>query len=414
VSARSPIETRPDSSSSRGVEAARTAVRPIRIAQVATTAASIRYLLTDHIQRLTDEGYDVEAVCAPDDNLPKVERAGIRVRLIPFEREPSPRADLKTLLALRALFRERRYHVVHSHTPKAGLLAPLAGRLAGTPVVLHTVHGLLFHDRSPWQNKLLGGACELWTAKLAHRLLSQSREDIDVVRRVHFKRADAVDYIGNGIDIARFSPDVAARAREATRAALGIAPGEVVVGMVGRLVREKGFVEFFEAMRRAMAARSVVRTLIVGPNDKGQSDGLNPETFAATLDPARTTWLGHRDDLPELYAAMDVFALPSYREGIPRTLMEASAMGLPVVASNIRGCREVLKDGVTGILVEPRTVEPLAEAVLRLADDASLRARLGAAGRAHIVAAFDAPVVLDRLAAYYRRIVQDLGPEVWR
>lgn len=377
----------------------------IRVAQVATTAISVRYLLTDHIERLLAEGYEVEAVCGADDFLPEVERHGIKVQRIPFAREPSPLADLRALRALWDLFRSRRYHVVHSHTPKAGLLAPVAARLAGTPVVLHTIHGLLFHDQSLWKQKVLGGACELWTAGWSHRLLSQSREDIGVVTRHHLKAAHLIEHIGNGIDVQRFHPNVAAEARQRVRAEMGIAPGDVVIGMVGRLVREKGFVEFAQAMRQVMTSHPTARALIVGPADKGQSDGLTRDSLDAILKSDRTIWLGQRDDLPQVFSAMDVFALPSYREGIPRTLMEASAMGLPGIATNIRGCREVLQDGVTGLLVEPRQVNPLSVAIGTLVDDPAWRARMGQAARAHIVAEFDASVVLDRLAAYYRRTV---------
>jgi glycosyltransferase involved in cell wall biosynthesis len=382
----------------------------LRIAQVATTASSVRFLLTDHIQRLKAEGYEVEAVCAPDGTIAEIERSGIRVRQIPFVREPSPLPDLRALEELWRLFRVERYDVVHSHTPKAGLLTPVAGRLAGIPHVVHTIHGLLFHDQSLLKDRLLGGACEWWTAGFAHRLLSQSREDIGVVTRLHMKSADRIFYIGNGIDIERFSPKVATRERESMRRALGFGPDDVVVGMVGRLVREKGFLEYFEAMRQVMAARPNARTLIVGPNDAGQSDGLDKKDFAATLDPQRTTWLGHRNDLPAVFSAMDVFALPSYREGIPRTLMEASAMGLPTVATNIRGCREVLLDGHTGLLVEPRQVPPLRDALLRLIDDGDLRRNMGATGRAHIEAEFDSRVVLDRLASYYRNLPASRSP----
>lgn len=379
--------------------------RPIRVAQVTTTAVSVRYLLRDHIERLLTEGYEVDVVCGPDDSTSFLEGLGIRVVQIPFVREPSPVADLKTTRALWSLFKSKRYDIVHSHTPKAGLLSPVAGRLARTPVVLHTVHGLLFHDKSRPMEKALGAVCEFWTAGFAHRLLSQSREDIQVAARVHLKAAERIDYIGNGIDIQRFNPGVAVGARDRLRAELGAGHDDVVVGMVGRMVREKGFLEFFEAMRQVMDVRPNVRMLLIGPTEKDQSDGLDPVALTSNLDPARTAWLGHRSDIPELYGAMDVFALPSYREGVPRALMEASASGLPVVATNIRGCREVVKDGETGILIEPRQVPPLRNAILRLVDDSALRTRMGQAGRAHIVKEFDAELVLDRLAAYYRNLV---------
>lgn len=383
--------------------------RPIRVAQVATAAMSVRYLLIDHIQRLLAEGYEVEAICADDESLALVERQGIVVRRVPFEREPAPAADLRTIRALWSLFRERRYDVVHSHTPKAGLLAPVAAQLARVPVVLHTVHGLLFHDRSTWKEKLLGGACELWSATFSDRLLSQSQEDIGVIRRFHLKKPELVDLIGNGIDVSRYHPNVRRDVRAEVRAELGIKDDEVIVGMVGRLVREKGFVEFHAAMQEVMRDRPRVRALIIGAEEVGQSDALTRSSFHSDLDPSRVIWLGHRNDLPRVYSAMDVFALPSYREGIPRTLMEASAMGLPVVATNIRGCREVAPNEVTGLLVEPRQVPELARAIGRLADDPVLRARLGAAGRDRIVAQFNSVVVLDRLAAYYRRIVGEPG-----
>ncbi len=379
--------------------------KTIRVAQVATAAMSVRYLLLDHIQRLLAEGYEVEAVCADDESVEVVERLGIVVRRVPFVREPSPAADLRTIGALWSLFRERRYDVVHSHTPKAGLLAPVAAQLARVPFVLHTVHGLLFHDRSTWKEKLLGGACELWSAKFSDRLLSQSQEDIGVIRRFHLKASERVDLIGNGIDVSKYHPHVRRDVRGAVRAELGIKDDEIIFGMVGRLVREKGFVEFYAAMQEVMKDRPRVRTLIVGAEDAGQSDALTRASFVSQLDPSRVIWLGHRNDLPRVYSAMDVFALPSYREGIPRTLMEASAMGLPVVATNIRGCREVAPNELSGLLVEPRQVPGLARALGRLADDPALRLRLGEAGRARIVAEFNSLVVLDRLAAYYRRIV---------
>jgi len=385
----------------------------VRIAQVATTAGSVHFLLTDHIERLSREGYDVEAVCAADDAIETVERRGIRVQRVPLVREPSPVADAKAIIALCRLFRSRRYDIVHSHTPKAGLLAPLAARLVGTPVVLHTVHGLLFHDRSLWKEKLLGAACEYWTAGLSHQMLSQSREDMGVMARLHIKGPRRVDYIGNGIDVRRFHPEVGARARQATRSALGIGADEVVVGMVGRFVREKGFIEFFRAMADVMAARPGVRALVIGPPDAGQSDGISMAEATAILASPRAIWLGRRTDLPELYSAMDIFALPSYREGIPRTAMEASAMGVSVVTSDIRGCREVVKDNLTGLLVPPRQADALTTAILRLVDDPGLRRGMGGAGRHHIEAEFNADVVLDRLAAYYEGLTARLpnGPQ---
>ncbi|MGH2724861.1 MAG: glycosyltransferase family 4 protein [Actinomycetota bacterium] len=377
----------------------------IRVAQVATSAMSIRLLLLDHIERLREEGYEVEAVCAPDPSLEEVAARGIPVHTVPFRRDLAPVADIRSLGALRRLFARRRYHVVHSHTPKAGILAPLAARRAGTPLILHTVHGLLFHDRSMPAQKVLGRAAETWTGRLAHRLLSQSREDIEVALRYRICPPGRIDYIGNGIDVSRFSREALPDARAERRAELGFDDDTVVVGMVGRLVEEKGFVDFFGAMARVMESRPHVRILLIAPHDPGQADEIDPERLLAMVDRQRVVHLGFRADLPELYAAMDVFALPSYREGLPRTPLEAAAMEVPVVASNIRGCREAVVDGVTGLLVEPRSPGPLAAAIASLVDDAATRGQMGKAGREHVAREFDARAVLDRLADYYRRVV---------
>ena len=377
----------------------------IRVAQVATSPMSIRFLLLDQIERLRDDGYEVEAVSAPGPALEEVRDLGIPVQTVPLLREPAPLADLRSIRALKELFTRRRYHVVHSHTPKAGLLAPLAARLARTPIILHTIHGLLFHDRTPPKTKPLGFACELWTARLAHRLLSQSREDVGVVTRYRLRSSDRVEYIGNGIDVRRFSRDRVPEARSDVREQLGFADDAVVVGMVGRLVEEKGFREFVEAMARVMASRPKVRILLVAPDDPGQSDQIRPDRLLNRVDRSRVRHLGYRNDLPDLYSAMDIFVLPSHREGIPRTVLEASAMELPVVTSNIRGCREAVVDGLTGLLVEPRDPRGLAQGIKTLVDDAEERMRMGKAGRDHVVNEFDSGIVLDRLSAYYRRIV---------
>jgi glycosyltransferase involved in cell wall biosynthesis len=158
-------------------------------------------------------------------------------------------------------------------------------------------------------------------------------------------------------------------------------------------------------MARVMAAGSNVWMLLVAPDDPGQSDGIRADRLLRRVDRSRVLHLGQRSDLPELYSAMDIFVLPSYREGIPRTVLEASAMELPVVASNIRGCREAVVDGLTGLLVEPRDPKALTLAISSLLDDAEERNRMGKAGRNHVVTEFDAELVLDRLSAYYRRVV---------
>ena len=197
----------------------------------------------------------------------------------------------------------------------------------------------------------------------------------------------------------RFSPHrIGAEDRAALRRRIGVRPGERVVGFVGRLVYEKGLMELLEAAR----ARPGWRLLLVGPGECGaKRDAIAPEILASRPD---VTWLGLQEDMPALFAAMDVAALPSHREGLPRSLVEASAMGIPAVATDIRGCREVIDPGRTGLLVPPRDPGALRSALEALMEDPARRRRLGRAARSRAREVFDERAVLERIERAYREI----------
>jgi glycosyltransferase involved in cell wall biosynthesis len=192
------------------------------------------------------------------------------------------------------------------------------------------------------------------------------------------------------------------------RAALGAGPDDVVVGAVGRLVREKGYQELLAAWPKVKAAYPAARLVIIGPADPDKADSLP----AKVIDAARADgviFLGMRDDVVELYAAMELYVLASYREGFPRSAMEAAAMGLPVVATNIRGCREVVDDGVTGTLVPPRDPAALGHAISVLVGDREARSAMGAAGRQKAARDFDQQRVIDITLATYERLLSRPG-----
>ena len=178
----------------------------LKIAQVATADISISFLLKDHIQALQRAGHEVVAVCAPGDQVAEIRKQGIPVRTVPMEREISLFRDLRSLLQLFRCFRSERFDVVHTHTPKAGLLGPIAAKMAGVPIVVHTIHGLLYHDALPLWKWLFFWIPEKTTALFSDYLLSQSREDVSVAIRTWLCRKSKILYLGNGIDVSRFSP----------------------------------------------------------------------------------------------------------------------------------------------------------------------------------------------------------------
>ena len=382
----------------------------MRIAHVTTSDLSVRFLLLNQLVALKKAGFNLAAVCGEGPWATQVQNRGLQVFSVPMRREVSPICDLRTIRALVHLFRRERFDVVHTHTPKAGLLGPLSARLAGVPCVVHTVHGLRFHANMPVLRRLPFIVAEAATGRLVEHLLFQSHEDMKGGARLLIAPAAKIQDEGYGSDVQHFDPvRVPPECRLALRRDWDFPADGFVVGMVGRLVREKGYEEFLAAAHALSLRWTNVRFLVIGPVERDQRDGLDIEALCPPALRSRLRWLGMRLDMPELYTAMDLFVLPSHREGIPRALMEASAMGLPVVASDIRGCREVVVAGETGLLVPTQDPLALAAAIERLIERPTEAQAMGQAGRVHIVAHFDEAQVIDRLSMFYRNVLGEDG-----
>ena len=224
--------------------------------------------------------------------------------------------------------------------------------------------------------------------------------------RYHITRRHRTALLGNGVDLDRFDPArFTPEEREQARAELGASADRIVVGSVGRLVAEKGYPELVEAAERLPDRYLVVA---VGPDDPDKPDALGPG-FSARAAEAGVRLLGMRTDVDRLYAAMDVFVLASHREGFPRAAMEAAAMGLPVVATDIRGCRQVVDDGVNGRLVPVGDAVALADAIASVGDDPAVRAAMGEASRAKARAEFDENRVVHTVYSTYHAVALRKG-----
>ncbi len=375
----------------------------LKIAQVATADVSIRLLLLDQIKALEADGHEVVAVCAPGPWVEHVRSEGVTVETVPMVREMAPLRDIRSVAALVNCFRQHKFDVVHTHTPKAGLIGPIAARLARVPQVVHTVHGLLFHDRMTRSRQTIFWVPEKITATLCHRLLSQSREDMERAVRSRLCSRKKIAYLGNGIDVARFAPPTAYDRTEKLRQ-VGLQASDFVVGSVGRLVKEKGFAELFAAAEALAARYPQIKFVVIGPRETDQDDALDPGYMGDLQRRGVVRFVNWCEDMTQWYAAMDIFVLPSYREGIPRACMEAAAMMLPVVASDIRGCREVVLNGATGLLVPPRNVPLLMEAIETLHNERNRARQMGEAARQHIVKSFNNKDVCRRLCEFYAQL----------
>lgn len=369
---------------------------------LATVAESLRVMLGNQMEAIQAAGYEVVAVSAPGPDADELRRRGIRVRHVPFTRRMDPRADLRALALLVGVIRDERPDIVHTHTPKASLLGQWAAMVAAVPVRVHTIHGLYFPATMTTRTRPLFVWLERITMAPAHLSLSQNEEDVKTAADERIAHPARVRLLGNGIDLRAFDPALYSPDRRAQiRRSLGLSPEHLVVGMVARLVVEKGYLEMFEAARRIAHVEPRARFLFVGPVQPDKTDGLGPGALERAGIAHVAQLLGHRDDIPALTSVMDVFALPSHREGVPRAPMEAAAMGVPSVATNIRGCRQVVVDGVTGRLVPVREPVALADAILELLRDAPRRARMGVAAREKAARDFDERRVFERVLRSY-------------
>ena len=359
----------------------------MKIIEVTNVDFSLRHFLLPLMRGIRARGHEVIGVCA-DGPLLAIPRAeGFRIEALPLARSLSPRAQLRAFAALVRLLRAERPDLVHAHMPISGFLARLAARMAGVRRVAYTGHGFLFNQPGPWPRRGASLLMEWLGGRLTDVTMTVSTEEAADARRLGIARQ--ATGIGNGRDPGQFRPDPLARQR--VRGELGVAAARVVVIAVSRMVRHKGYPELLTAMRDVDAELWVVGERLA--SDHGED--LEP-AFAASGLGSRLRRLGSRDDVAALLAAADIFCLPSHFEGLPMSVIEAMLAGLPVVATDIRGPREQVVAGETGLLVPPRAPLPLAAALGRLVADPELRTALGAAGRRRAMALYDEASVVAR------------------
>jgi glycosyltransferase involved in cell wall biosynthesis len=383
---------------------------PATVVHVTTADVSLRYLLQNQLQAIRDEGYRVTGVSSPGPDVAALEAQGIEHVAVPMSRRLTPWRDLVSLVRLYRLMRRRRFTIVHTHNPKPGLLGQVAARLAGVPVVVNTLHGFYFHERMRPAARAFFVAMERLAARCSDAILSQNDEDVRTALELGIARPGRIRHLGNGIDVRRFDPArFPLETRHRTRASLGIPADAPVIGFVGRLVAEKGVLELLDAARLVAERFPEVRVLLVGGTDAEKADRLTPEVARERGVADRCLFTGVRQDMPELYQAMDVFVLPSHREGFPRAPLEASAMKVPCIVTDVRGCRQAVAHERNGLLVPLGDVPALAHAILALLTDPLHAYRLGEEGRRRAVHQFDERRVFARVLSEYERLLREKG-----
>jgi glycosyltransferase involved in cell wall biosynthesis len=381
----------------------------IRVAHVTTVDLTLRFLLLPQLIRLRDEGFDVTTISAPGPWTGDLEAQGIRHIPWPHAtRSWNPAADLAAFRELHQILRREKFQLVHTHNPKPSVLGRIAARLAGVPCVVNTVHGFYAAPDDRLAKRIPVLALERLAVRFSDLELYVSEEDIEWSRRMRLVSPNRSFLVRNGVNLSTFDPSSVSEDRLAElRRELGIPENAVIVGTVARLVVEKGYRELFAAAATLHTVLPDVRFLSVGPADPDKADALNQRELDRVL--GSFIFTGLRQDIPSLLAVMDIFVLASWREGLPQAAIEAAAMGKPLVLTDIRGCREVVRHEVEGLLVPPRDPVRLAEGIGRLVEDPDLRKKMGAAARARAIERFDQGKIIDVIVSQYRSLLARKG-----
>ena len=388
-------------------------VKHIKVVHVTTVVQSLEGLLLNQMQSIQSKGFEVVGISSPGKEVPLLEAAGIRHVAIRMSRSVTPLLDLVSLVRLYLVMRREAFTIVHTHTPKAGLLGQLAARFAGVPIVVNTVHGFYFHDLMHPILRRFYISFEKIAARCSDLILSQNHEDVETASSVGICSPEKIKHLGNGIDLSIFNRDqIKIGDIRRMRQRLGIPDDAKVVGFVGRLAgKRKGFTDFLKACQRVAMHFPNVRFLIVGDADVGKADAVGPSVAKDHGVSEQSLFLGERPnaEMPSLYAIMDLIVLPSLFEGMPRAVIEAAAMGIPAVVTDVKGNREVVEHGRNGQLVPFGDPQALADAILEILMDPEKAKCMGEEGYRIARERFDERVVFAKVINEYSKLLIEKG-----
>ncbi|MEK7663905.1 MAG: glycosyltransferase [Patescibacteria group bacterium] len=384
--------------------------RNVKICQVVSSDFTLRFMLFDQLKFLRSQDYDVHAVCSPGKWIQSLENEGIKVKTIKLSRRMiSPFSDLLAFIRLFFYFKKEKFDIVHVHTPKAEIYGQLSAYLAGVPIILNTLHGFgsdLPRSLPYWQKKLYLLLQKI-TGKYSSVVFSISDDIINKAKEHKIFSADVLLYLGRDIDTDRFNPqNFNDEFKKRKKKELSIPDDKRIVGIVARLVVEKGYLELFEAFQEILKKYDNVVLLVVGPLEPEKKDPINLETIKSYGFGSNVIFLGDRTDVQELYSVMDIFVLPSRREGLGAVILEASSMERPVIATNTGGILEAVDDGKTGILIPVNNPNKIVSAIGYLLDNPEIAREMGIMGRKKVIQKFSKKIVLERLGSAYEELIK--------
>lgn len=375
-----------------------------KLFRISTVPTTLESLLNDQL-RMVNEHYEVVAVSSPGKGMAVLwEREGIRTIEVPMERRISPVKDFISLIRMIRVFAKERPYMVHSMTPKAGLISMLAGWITRIPVRMHTFTGLVFPTATGWKQRLL-----MWTDRLTCACATHVNPEGEGVKRdlmTYGITKKPLQIIGNGsicgVDMAYFDRTESVM----KQAAAYREEGSFTFCFVGRIVRDKGINELVSAFVRLHEKYPQVRLLLVGPFEK-KLDPVSPETEKAIQEYPAIRFMGFQPDVRPFLEASEALVLPSYREGFPNVVLQAGAMGLPSIVTDINGSNEIILPNENGVIVPSKDEEALYRAMENFLLHPEEVERMAKKTRSMIASRYDRKVLWKALLKVYKRLIDN-------
>ena len=367
----------------------------MKICQICAVDFTLKTFLLPLIDAQIADGNDVISVCSDGKHIQGMLEKGYKIKTISISRNMNIIFHIKSIYKIFKFLKENRFDVVHVHTPVAAMIGRLAAFFARIPLVVYTAHGFYFHENMTPIKKYFFISLEVLFGFITDLLFTQSLEDAKSAINYSIFSKDRVFTIGNGVDVKRFNPENIKSSN--IRNLLNIPSNAFVIGMISRLVKEKGVEEFLQAAEKIYNENNNCYFLLIGEFEThDHAEGVEVALkLAQNKLKGNLVLTGYRSDIPELMSIMDLYVLPSWREGMPRSIIEAMAMGLPVLATDIRGSREEVIPNKTGWLVPVKSPERLTEGMILFIKNPEWGKKLGFNGRKRALSHYDEQKVVS-------------------
>lgn len=339
----------------------------MKIIQLSAIDSTMNGLLRELNTSIQKENYDLICVCSDGPKVNKLRNDGFDVRTVEIDRKISPLRNLRSIFKLYKLFRKEKPDIVHVHTPIASVLGRIAAKFARVPVIIYTAHGFYFHENMKTKQYKFYYLIEKVCAKMfTNHIFTQSAEDGELAINNNFLPEENITIIGNGVDVHnKFNPDLISEFNiEVIKEEFNFKEEDIIISFIGRLVKEKGILDLLEGF--TLIKEPNIKLMVIGDISSSERDQGTFKEIEKYRNSPNILFTGYRSDIPELLSVSDIYCLPSYREGMPRSIIEAMAMKNAIIATDIRGSREEVDHGINGYLVNLNSPEDIADSIIEL------------------------------------------------